>query len=198
MYSRRISTNISSVSRPSMAALPGRAVLRFVDRELQRRAQPGCPIPGGTTRRAAAARIDRFDRRVVIAASHEQHRRQRLDERTESLIAVQVPAHEARRSPTAAVRQLRRLVVRAGRKDRRQRRRAAGAVTAHGVLIAAREHDRHRRSPSSSRDAPDTRPRTRPRRGCERARRIPPRASRPQPACPGSVIRSPTATRSRP
>ena len=27
MYSRRISTNISSVSRPSMAALPGRAAL---------------------------------------------------------------------------------------------------------------------------------------------------------------------------
>ena len=56
----------------------------------------GAPAP----RRASA--VDRLDRRIVVAASHDQHGRQRLDQRSKPLVEVQIAAHQSGRSSAVA------------------------------------------------------------------------------------------------
>ena len=137
MYLAEISTNISSVSRPSMAALPGRAL-----RPRGSSSSAWCPArsrPTGRQWRPPPRRT--LQSPIVVTASYQQHGRQRARPGVQS-----VGRSSSSRTPIVTF-------VRPHRSDncggssasagetRERRPSVRGSVTAHGVLLAVRKHD---------------------------------------------------------
>jgi hypothetical protein len=141
MYFRTMSTNMISVSRPSIAPLPGRP-------EVASSIVNATVVPShvlgsfGTLPPLAADRVDRLDSGVIGRAADNENFGQRIKERREPLVAVQISADEPRPSAATTQRYLRYRIGCRPREYVLETGRDGVRTVAHCVRVAVGEdHD---------------------------------------------------------